>query len=76
VENKLLSSISLNKEVILVNITGGHAMRKRLADMGLIERVRFKVLQSHPSGPCVLILNKTRLVIGKGMAQKIIVREV
>ncbi len=75
-ENKILSNISPDTEVILVNIIGGHAMRRRLTDMGLIERVRFKVFQSHPSGPCVLILNKTRLVIGKGMAQKIIVREI
>ena len=74
--DKLLSKISPNTEVILIDIKGGSNMRKRLLDMGLTERTRFKVLQSHPSGPCVIILNKTRLVVGKGMAQKIIVREV
>ncbi len=64
------------KEVILVSIAGGRGLRARLTDMGLNEGIKLKVLHSHRSGPCIILLGNTRLVLGHGMAQKILVEEV
>lgn len=68
-----LLMISPGKEVILVSLGAGLNFRRRLTDMGLAEGVRFKVL--HSQGQCIILVGKTRLAIGRGMAQKILVRE-
>lgn len=71
-----LAMVGCNKEVKLVSILGGRGLRARLADMGLIEGARFKVLHAHPSGPCIILIGNTRLVLGYGMAQKILVESI
>lgn len=71
-----LSSVPEGKEVILVAIKGGRCLRARLTDMGLNEGTRLKVLYSHGFGPCIILVNDTRLILGYGMAQKILVKEV
>lgn len=70
-----LLMISPGKEVVLVSLGGGLNFRRRLTDMGLAEGVRFKVLHSQGPGQCIVRVGNTRLAIGYGMAQKIIVRE-
>ncbi len=63
------------KDVILISITGGRGLRARLTDMGLNEGMKIKVLQAHQMGPCVVLAGHTRLVLGHGMAQKILVKD-
>ena len=65
-----------SKEVILVALHGGRGLRARLTDMGLNEGMKLKVLHSHRFGPCIVLVGNTRLVLGYGMAQKILVKEV
>jgi len=64
------------KEATLVSIKGGKGFRARLMDMGLIEGIRLKVLHSQGGGPCVVLFDNTRLVLGHGMAKKILVQEI
>lgn len=71
-----LSLVPPGKEVILVAINGGRGIRARLTDMGLNEGMKLKVLHSHRMGSCIILANNTRLVLGHGMAQKIMVKEV
>ena len=71
----LLSLVLPGKEVTLVTIHGGRVLRARLTDMGLIEGMKFRVLHSHRPGPCIIFIGNTRLVLGYGMAQKVLVRE-
>ncbi|MEW6104526.1 MAG: FeoA family protein [bacterium] len=70
-----LSQISPGKEVTLVAIHGGKGLRARLTDMGLNEGMKFRVLHSYCSGPCIILIGNTRLVLGHGMTQKILVKE-
>jgi len=70
-----LTIASDKKELILVSIEGGWGLRRRLNDMGLHEGSRFRILHSQKPGPCIIQVKDTRLVIGLGMAHKILVRE-
>jgi ferrous iron transport protein A len=71
-----LSLVPPGKEVIVVAIHGGRGLRMRLTEMGLKEGMKLKVLHSYGSGPCIIQVGDTRLVLGYGMAQKIFVKEV
>ena len=70
-----LSTVPSGKEVILVSVGGGRGLRARLSDMGLSEGMKLKVIHSHRPGPCIILAGSTRLVIGHGMAQRVMVRE-
>ena len=63
------------KAMILAAIHGGRGLRARLNSMGLNEGLHLKILHSYGSGPCVVQVGGTRLVLGHGMAQKIFVKE-
>ncbi|OPX34652.1 MAG: hypothetical protein B1H11_10455 [Desulfobacteraceae bacterium 4484_190.1] len=69
----VLSKIDKGKEVTLRNIMGGRGIRSRLYSMGLIPGVKFTVLNENSSGPVMISLKDSRLAIGRGMAQKIVV---
>lgn len=71
-----LSRVAPGKEVTLIFISGGRGFRARLTDMGLNEGMRLKVLHSQRPGPCIVLVGNTRLVLGQGMAQKIMVQDV
>ena len=71
-----LTMIPSGSVVTLVAIQGGQGLRRRLTDMGLNEGLTLKVLQSHSRGSCVLLAGDTRLVLGHGMADKILVERV
>ncbi len=71
-----LTMIHPGASVILVAVSGGLGLRRRLTDMGLKEGVKFKVVHSLRPGPCIIAFGETRLVLGHGMAQKILVKEV
>ena len=70
-----LSTVRSGKEVTLVSVEGGRGLRARLTDMGLSEGMRIRVMHSHRPGPCIILAGSTRLVIGHGMAQRVMVRE-
>jgi len=70
-----LTDIAPEKEVTLVSINGGHGLRRRLNDMGLNEGMKFKLMHTNRPGPCIIRVGDTRLVLGHGMAHKIMVEE-
>ena len=70
-----LSTVPPGREVILVSVGGGRGLRARLSGMGLSEGMRLRVMHSHRPGPCIILAGGTRLVIGHGMAQRVMVRE-
>ena len=70
-----LTMVSPGKEVILFSIEGGRGLRRRLTDMGLNEGMKLRILHFHRPGPCIVLVGNTRLVLGYGMAHKILVKE-
>ncbi|MCP4650828.1 MAG: ferrous iron transport protein A [PVC group bacterium] len=69
-----LFNVPEGKEVTVTEIGGGQALRRRLTAMGLNEGVKLKVLHSHGRGACVILVQNTRLMLGHGMAHKIMVK--
>jgi ferrous iron transport protein A len=60
---------------IIVSITGGKKAIKRLADLGLNPGTGIKVLRkAWFSGPVQIELCGSKLVIGRGLASKIVVQ--
>lgn len=70
-----LTDVAPEKELTLVSIEGGHGFSRRLTDMGLKKGANFKLLHNDRPGPCIIALGNTRLVLGHGMAHKIMVKE-
>ncbi len=74
-DNKVLplTGVRSGQPVVLVQISGGHRVAHRLAELGLTPGVELEVLQNQ-GGPILLAVRSTRLAIGRGMANKVMVR--
>jgi len=62
------------QEVILVGVEGGRRFQHRMAEMGLIPGVRFRVLAKGRSGPFIISVKDCRWVLGHGMVRRVLVR--
>ncbi|MBZ9634464.1 ferrous iron transport protein A [Clostridium sp. FP1] len=70
-----LNAIGTGKIAEVVNIHGGEMMCKRLMEMGVNKGALIQVLKND-AGQLIIGLGKTRFVLGRGMAQKVLVVEV
>ncbi len=70
----VLSSVKPGNEVTILDINGGRGIRSRLYSMGLVPGTKLTVLNGNTNGPVMISIRDSRLAIGHGMAQKIIVR--
>ena len=61
------------EHVRVVKIMGGRQVHRRLTDMGLYVGACLEVVSNNPSGPFVSIVNDSRLALGGGIAQKVLV---
>jgi ferrous iron transport protein A len=52
----------------------GHRLVHRLNHMGLIPGVQVKVLRNNAPGPVIVAVKDTRLCLGRGVANKVMVR--
>ncbi|MTI67690.1 MAG: ferrous iron transport protein A [Firmicutes bacterium] len=62
--------------VVLKDISWGHRLKKRLQDMGLTPGVEIKVVSGNNRGAVIVSLRGSKLVLGRGMAQKILVESI
>lgn len=70
-----LTCAARGETVDLVEIRAGDGMRKRLLDLGLKVGAQVRVVQEGNGGPIILAVhNDSRLALGPGMAQKIMVQ--
>ena len=68
-----LSMLAAGERGILADIRGGHGLRRRLSTMGLSPGANVTMVQNSPNGPVVVGVMDSRLVLGRGMAQRITV---
>jgi Fe2+ transport system protein FeoA len=71
-----LAMVVPGEMVQVVNVRAGWGLQRKLADMGLTPGVTIRVMNSQTPGPIIIDLRGSRLVLGYGMAQKILVRRV
>ena len=75
IENFLpLTMVKSGELVEVVGIKGGFGLRRRLASMGLAPGIAVRVVNNQMPGPFAIDLKGSRLVLGHGMAQKVLVR--
>jgi Fe2+ transport system protein FeoA len=60
----------------VVGARGGRGVQRRLADMGLTPGVQIRVISGQHSGPVLIDLRGSRVGMGRGVAQKVLVQEV
>jgi len=68
-----LALASPGATVRIVSIKAGWRLTRRLADMGMIPGTDVRVVSSNMPGPVVVEVRGTRLALGHGMAQRIMV---
>ncbi len=71
----ILSHVPSGQVVEIVRCDAGYGLKSRLAAMGLMAGVELKVIQNGHPGPFVVLVKGTRMALGRGMADKIVVVE-
>jgi Fe2+ transport system protein FeoA len=60
--------------VKVLRIEGGFGMTDRLRPMGILPGTDIEIVQNDTAGPMIVSVKGSRVIIGRGMAQKIHVR--
>lgn len=70
-----LLKLKSDESSYIVGFKGGKEFSSRMASMGLTIGSEIKVLQNYGKGPLIVLAKNTRIALGRGEAQKIIVRD-
>ncbi|MHA1346655.1 MAG: FeoA family protein [Candidatus Heimdallarchaeaceae archaeon] len=66
----LLADSAVNSIVQIKKINSGQKARRFLADLGVLEGVKLRIIKND-IGPILVEVKATRIAIGRGIAQKI-----
>jgi Fe2+ transport system protein FeoA len=70
-----LINLKNGQKGVIISIAGGWRATKRLADLGLTPETTVEVLKKAPfSGPLLIEVRGSKLILGKGLAAKVLVR--
>ena len=72
--NSLIDTRS-GSEVVIVSVCGGRGAHQRLAEMGLLPGEKIRIINNAGVGPVMLNVKGSKLALGHGLAQKIVVKE-
>lgn len=70
-----LNMVMPGQDSTIVNIVGGDCLTQRLMEMGIRKGIGIRVLQND-RGPLIVAVGESRVILGRGMAQKVLVSEV
>ncbi|MCD4779531.1 MAG: FeoA domain-containing protein [Candidatus Omnitrophica bacterium] len=70
-----LSQARTGSNLVFISANGGMGVMGRLTDMGLIPGEKIKVLHNTGHGQVTVNIKGSKVAIGHGLAQKIVVRE-
>ncbi|RLC71385.1 MAG: ferrous iron transport protein A [Chloroflexi bacterium] len=59
--------------VTVIGVRAGWGLQRRLADLGLTPGVQIRVINSQMPGPVLIDLRGSRVALGRGVAQKVMV---
>ena len=66
-----LGIVQEGRTVRLVSVEAGQELQCRLAAMGLVPGVEIEVLRCFMRGPFLVLVKGSRVMLGRGMAQRI-----
>ncbi len=70
---KPLSKVQAGQTVRVVRIDAGAGANARLASMGLVPRAEISMISNGHPGPMVVSVKGAKMMLGRGMAHKILV---
>jgi len=65
--------VGTGQRAVLVSVNAGFGLQSRLTAMGLVPGKEIEVVANPGCGPFVVAVEDTRIMLGRGMAHKIIV---
>ena len=68
-----LSTLRVGEQGVVRRIEGGLGVRKKLADLGIIPGKTIDIVHGRGQGPRVVIVDETRVMLGRGLLHKILV---
>jgi len=68
-----LTMVRPGQKVKLLAVDAGRGLKNRLASMGLVPGVELVVMNSAFAGPLVVSVKDSRIMLGRGLAHKIMV---
>jgi ferrous iron transport protein A len=68
-----LAMIGSGKKVKLISVKSGRGLRGRLTAMGLVPNIEFTVISNGSHGPFIIKVKESKIALGRGMANKIMV---
>nr|MBC7245960.1 ferrous iron transport protein A [Chloroflexota bacterium] len=68
-----LSALKAGETAFIRELLGGYSFRSRLAALGFTPGTEIKMLQNLGHGPLIVSLRDTRIALGRGEAQKILI---
>ena len=69
-----LSAVRPGQTVQVVKVDAGRGLNTRLISMGLVPNAKITVLSNRQPGPFVIAVKGSKVVLGRGMANKIVVK--
>ena len=72
-KTRALSRVDEGQTVTVVSVHGGRGLRSRLTTMGLLPKIQIRVVHNGRFGPFVISIKNSRIAIGRGVADKIMV---
>jgi ferrous iron transport protein A len=68
-----LTVVEAGKRVHVVGVNAGEGLQGRLAAMGLVPGAEIDVIMNSSHGPFIVAVKGSRIILGHGMARKIMV---
>ncbi|MDZ4042380.1 MAG: FeoA domain-containing protein [Eubacteriales bacterium] len=71
-----LGFLTPGRDAVVRDVVGARNLRQRLNEMGFARGTVVRIVQSQPCGPIIISIGDSRVVLGWGAAQKVMVEEV
>ncbi len=66
-----LTNINVGCYAEILGISGGEGLRDKVLSLGLLPGKTIQVISNRKRGPVIIKINGTRLILGRGMSEKI-----
>ncbi len=71
-----LLNIKTGQKVKLIRVDAGEDLKSRLAALGMVPNVQITIINKDRPGPFVVSFKGSRIALGRGMTDKIMVRPI